>query len=336
MRKQGSRSTSSGDVYPILIALQSARPNVLLTPTRIDFGNQPIGMASSSQPVTLTNTGEAPLTITNIGFTGANAGDFSQTNTCGTSVAPGASCTISIIFTPTMAGARSASLSVSDNAPGSPQTVTLTGTGTVSAVSLSATTLTFPNQVVGITSQGQNVVLTNTGTAMLSIASITVSGDFTQQNTCGASLPPGAKCSITVQFTPKQKGTRTGSVTIADNAPDSPQTISLTGVGTVVKLSAIGLNFGSEKVGRHSAPAVVTVTNISPQSLTIGSIGIAGADSGDFMQTNTCGSSLPAHGSCSIRVVFTPTAAGPRSATIAITDNGGGSPQMVTLSGTGT
>jgi hypothetical protein len=100
----------------------------------LSFGNQPIGTTSSAQTATLSNTGNATLTITSISITGANASDFAQTNTCGSAVAAGANCTISLIFTPSAAGTRTASLNVTDNASGSPQVVTLTGMGTHDAI----------------------------------------------------------------------------------------------------------------------------------------------------------------------------------------------------------
>jgi hypothetical protein len=203
-------------------------------------------------------------------------------------------------------------------------------------VTLSTSSLTFSTQLVRTLSTTQQVTLTNTGTATLNITSIVASGDFTQTNTCGSSVQPGASCTISVQFMPAQKGTRTGSVTITDNAPDSPQTISLTGCGTVVKLSAIGLNFGNQKVGTTSPPVIVTLTNVSGKTLSLSSISITGTDPGDFAQTNTCGTGIAGHANCKIRVTFSPTMQGSRSATLSFSDDGGCSPQMLALSGTGT
>ena len=111
--------------------------------------------------------------------------DFSQTNTCGASLAASASCTLSASFTPTAGGWRSGSLTISDNATPATQTITLTGTGAAPLVSLSPTSLTFAPQLVGAGSGAQSVTLSNTGNAGLSISSITVSGDFSQINTCG-------------------------------------------------------------------------------------------------------------------------------------------------------
>ncbi|MBZ5704866.1 MAG: choice-of-anchor D domain-containing protein [Acidobacteriia bacterium] len=315
------------------IFLQST---VSLSPISLTFPAQNVGSTSSPQNLTLTNSGNTAITINSITFTGANATDFSQTNTCGTSLAGGTSCAIAVTFTPTATGTRTATINVNDNAVGSPQTAALSGTGTAPAVTLSTNNLTFATQLLRTTSSAQQVTVTNTGTGTLNITSIVGTGDFTQTNTCGSSVQPGASCTISVQFMPTQKGTRTGSVTIMDNAPDNPQTISLTGCGTVVKLSAIGLNFGNQKVGTTSPPVIVTVTNVSGQTLSLSSISITGTDPGDFAQTNTCGTGIAGHASCKIRVTFTPTMQGSRNATLSISDNGGCSPQTVALSGNGT
>jgi hypothetical protein len=123
---------------------------------------------------------------------------------------------------------------------------------------------------------------------------------------------------------------------INDNAAGSPQTVSLSGTGTVVELSAIGISFGNQPVGTTSPVATVTLTNIYGLTLGITSVTITGTNASDFSQTNSCGVSVPPMKSCTFRVTFTPGASGFRSATLDIFDNGGGSPQIVALSGTGT
>jgi hypothetical protein len=112
--------------------------------------------------------------------------------------------------------------------------------------------------------------------------------------------------------------------------------VALGGTGTVVILSPLGINFGNQNVGTQSPPAPVQLTNVGPGSLKISKIAIAGKDSGDFSQTNNCGNSVPPKGGCTIQVTFTPQAKGKRSASLKISDNGGGSPQKVALSGNGT
>jgi hypothetical protein len=213
-----------------------AQSTANLSPPSMTFASQALGTTSSAQAATLTNSGGTTLNITSIALTGANASDFAQTNTCGSSVAGGANCTISVTFTPSVTGTEAASLSVSDDASSSPQTVSLSGTGTATVVSLSATSLGFGNQSVGTTSTAQTLTLSNTGNAALSITSLALTGanasDFAQTNTCGSSLAAGANCTIVVMFTPSVAGTEAASLSIADNSSGSPQTVSLSGAGT--------------------------------------------------------------------------------------------------------
>lgn len=214
----------------------SSAAAVTLSPTSLTFAPQTVGTTSAALPVTLTNSGSATLNITSIAVTGANLTDFAQTNTCGTSVAAGASCTISVTFTPTATGTRSASVTITDDAPDSPQNVPLSGTGTAgAAVTLSPTSLNFPSQTINSTSAALPVTLTNSGSATLTITSIAVTGtnstEFAQTNTCGTSVAAGANCTISVTFAPTSASVRSASVTITDNAADSPQNVPLTGTG---------------------------------------------------------------------------------------------------------
>jgi FG-GAP-like repeat/Cep192 domain 4/HYDIN/CFA65/VesB-like, Ig-like domain/FG-GAP repeat/Protein of unknown function (DUF1573) len=307
-----------------------------LSPTDLTFAAQNVGSMSTPQTVTLTNFGNKALNITSVAIAGANPGDFGQTNSCGASVAVGASCDINVTFSPTATGTRTASVSVTDDGVGSPQTVSLSGTGTAPAVTLTQTSLRFATQLVGTTSLAQRVTLTNSGDGLLTLSSIAVSGDYLERNTCGSTVAAGASCTITVQFRPKARGTRTGSVTITDNAAGSPQTIALSGTGTVVSVSPTSLSFGTVKVGTTSPPQTVTVTNTAKNaSLTFNGINVVGLDAPDFKQTNTCGASIAAGASCTVSVTFTPSKTGSRSATLSIGDSGGGSPQKAALQGTG-
>src|SRR6516165_6277913 len=147
---------------PTTRMLQS--PMVSLSKTSLNFASF-VGTSSASQPVTLAN-GEAPLTISSIAVTGTNATDFSQTNTCGSGLAAGESCTIGVTFKPTQVGTRTASVDITDDAPGSSQTVALSGTGIAAGpnATLSASSLTFPTQAVGTISPAQSITLTNYGT----------------------------------------------------------------------------------------------------------------------------------------------------------------------------
>ena len=321
-----------------LTATFSSGPVATLSPTSLSFGTVPIGVTSGSKTVTLKNTGSASLTINSITITGTNAGDFAQSHTCGSSLAASASCTMSVTFKPTASGARSAALSITDNAPGSPQQVALGGTGT--AAKLSPTSLSFGTQAIGVTSGAKTVTLTNVGTTSLTITTIAITGtntgDFAQTHTCGSSLAASASCTISVTFKPTASGARSASLSVTDNANGSPQQVSFSGTGTAAKLSPTSLSFGTQAIGVTAAAKTVTLKNVGTTSLTITTIAITGTNTGDFAQTHTCGSSLAASASCTISVTFKPTASGARSASLSITDNAAASPQQVSLSGTGT
>jgi hypothetical protein len=335
--------TTTGSFQPKLagendayVAKFAPSPNAGLSPTSLSFGDQNDGTTSAPQTVTLTNTGNESLNVTDVSITGTNSGDFGHTSACG-ELAPSATCTINVTFSPTINGAETADLSIADNAANSPQLVPLSGTGVASGavVVLSATSLTFGTQLIDTTSAAQVVTLTNTGSGTLTITGIVTKGDFIQTNTCGSSVAAGANCTISVTFRPTQINSRFGSITLTDNAPTSPQVISLTGVGTSVSLSPASLNFGTVGVGKSSAPQVITLSNEGSVSLRIGGVSVTGTDPEDFTQTNTCGTSVPAKGTCAITVTFKPTASGALSANVSIADEGGGSPQTVPLSGTG-
>jgi len=203
----------------------------------------------------------------------------------------------------------------------------------VLAVTLSSSSITFNGKQVILTTSGpKSVTLTNSGTAPLTISSITASGDFAATNDCGASVAAGAKCKITVTFTPTAAGTRNGVVTITDNAAGSPQTIALDGTGQEpVTLSPGSLTFSTQVVGSSSAASVVTLKNNQVTGLSISSI----VASGDFAQTTSCGGTVAPGATCTINVTFTPTAMGGRSGAVTITHNAVTSPGVIPLSGTG-
>ncbi len=307
-----------------------AGPGATLSPASLTFATQTVGTSSSAQTVTLKNTGTATLTIRSITI----SGDFSQTHTCGTVLAAGSSCSISVTFKPTASGTRTGVLSVSDNAVPATQTVSLTGTGGAPAASLSPTSLAFAAQAVGTSSSPQAVTLTNTGSTKLTVSGISTSGDFSQTNTCGSSVVAGASCTISVTFKPTVAGTRNGTLTVSDNASPATQTVSLTGTGTggpAVSLSPTSLTFASQAVGVSSSSQAVTVENTGTSTLTISSIAV----SGPFSQTNTCGSSVAAGASCSIEVTFKPIVTGTTTGTVTVTDNASPATQTVSLTGMG-
>ena len=327
--------TDNGSGSPQTVQLTGSgivsAPNVV--PASLSFNGQLVGTTSASQPVTVTNTGTLALSITSLSI----SADWTQTNNCLPSVAPNASCTFNVSFRPTTGGLRTGTLTLTDYATGSPQTVSLSGTGLAPVVSLSADSLSFSGQPVSTSSAPQTLTLTNEGGGALTPLTITTSGDFAQTNNCGSSVAAGAACTISVVFTPTAPGNRTGALTLTDNAPNSPQTVTLSGsgLGSTVNLSPTTLTFPGQQVGTTSSAQPVTLQNTGSQSLSIASISITGANSGDFAQTNNCAGSVAVGGGCTISVTFTPTAGGNRTGALTLTDNGASSPQTVPLSGTG-
>ncbi len=216
-------------------------PAATLSPSTLTFASTHVGSTSTTQTVTVKNTGSTALALTNggIAFTGANASSFTKAaTTCSSSLAVGASCTITVEFKPAAAGALSAKLSVADNAVGSPQTVALNGTGTSTypAVKLSATSVAFGNQKSGSTSAAKSFTVTNSGTASLALTSITLTGteanNFSLSKTCGSTLAANASCTVSVTFKPVSKGAKAATVSVADNATGSPQKVAVSGSGT--------------------------------------------------------------------------------------------------------
>jgi len=198
------------------------------------------------------------------------------------------------------------------------------------------TPLNFQAQLVGSTSTPRTVTLTNTGTTALTISSIKVLGQFGMSSSCGSSVAAGANCTISATFSPKSRGTKSGTISVADSASSKPQIIELAGAGTVVTLSPASLTFGSSKVGTKSSPKQIQLTNTGATSLTVSGVKFAGRDPGDFAQTNTCVGQVAAGASCSITVTFKPIKTGSRSASVRVSDSGGASPQQAAVSGTGT
>ena len=129
------------------------------------------------------------------------------------------------------------------------------------AVTFSPTSLTFPTQVVFTSSKAKTVTLTNTGLGVLIVRSIFKTGPFAQTNTCGTTVNPGARCTISVVFKPTTIGTLTGSVSVNDNAPGNPQKVTLKGTGTYIQLTPTSVNFGNQPVGAKSLPKTITLTN---------------------------------------------------------------------------
>jgi Alpha-1,3-glucanase catalytic domain D1/Alpha-1,3-glucanase catalytic domain D2/F5/8 type C domain/Abnormal spindle-like microcephaly-assoc'd, ASPM-SPD-2-Hydin/HYDIN/CFA65/VesB-like, Ig-like domain/Cep192 domain 4 len=450
------------------------------SPTALTFGPQVTGTTSAAQSVTVSNPTSAAASVSSISTSGA----FAQTNNCGSSIAAGGSCTVSVTFSPTATGSASGSLTI--NAGGVTNTVSLTGTGTAPGPVLSASpaSLSFPGTLVGSSAATQTVTVTNSGTTAASVSSVSVTGAFSQTNNC-TSIAVNGSCTVTVKFTPTAGGTSSGTLTVNSNANNNPLTVGLSGsgissttnialnrpatasssyetyvasnvtdgntssywestdgagypqtisvnLGSVYPIGSITLDlppssawstrtetlsvlgstngtsysqivgsagytfnpstgntvtislpsgtsaqyvelsftgntgwsaaqlselevfpgsgnggggtsspltaspssvsFGNETVGSTSSAQTVTVSNPNSSAASVSSVSVSGA----FSQTNTCGTSIAAGGSCTVSVKFAPTASGSASGTLSVASSAPNSPLTVALSGTGT
>jgi len=303
---------------------------VTLSASTLSFNTVAVGNTSSARTVTFTNQQSAALAFSSIATSGAFA---IASNTCGTGIASGASCAVGVTFTPVATGAATGTLTFTDNAPGSPPTVNLTGTGssTSSPVTLSASSLNFGTLAVGGTSGAMTVTLTNRQSVSLTFSNIGTSGAFAiASNSCGTGIAAGANCIVGVTFSPTVTGAASGTLTFTDSAANSPQKVSLTGTAKApVTLSSSTLNFGVVAVGATSASQSVTVTNASAAAIAVNSVTI----SGDFSDTTTCASSIAAGSSCTVTVTFSPSAGGARTGALTVNLSTGA--QTVSLTGTG-
>jgi len=335
-------------------------PLLTIAPTSVSFGTQPVGVTGGMQNVTLTNTGSAPLELASIAITGSNSTNFGFVVKGATpcpypngTLASGASCTISVDFAPQAAGPVSATLSISDNAAGSPQSVALSGTGGTSGISLAPASLNFASQTIGASSAAQVVNVNNTGTTPVATTISIVGnnpGDFAETDNCSQSpLAGGKTCVINITFDPAQSGARSAEVLISDTAPHSPQIVAVggTAVQATASVSPSGtIGLGSALAGTASTPVTVTITNTGTPPAILTVRGATVNPAGSFAAANNCAAGVPAGGNCTLALTFTPPAspvaapcgsdAGTKAATLTITDNSPTSPQILALSGTAT
>jgi hypothetical protein len=318
----------------------------------VGFGAGLVGTPRPTQEVDVQNSGDAPLNVSSLAITGPNAADFGISgSTCTGDIQPGAICAITLSATPSVAGNESATLTIGDNAPNSPQSVALMVTGQAPAPSVVITSgnpVDFGSQIVGTTSAPQEVDIANQGTAPLAVDSLALSGpnagDFriTGTTCTGTQVQPGSSCAVTVTATPSVLGGEKAALVLTDNATDSPQTVTLEVVGDSpgqITISPVdGIDFGNVRVGKTSGTKYATVKSTGTAPVALGSVALGGADAADFViVSNSCsGASLAPGASCTVGVRARPLAKASRDATLDVADNGanGGSSLPLTVWGT--
>jgi hypothetical protein len=303
---------------------------ISVSPTGIGFGTQETGTQSTGEPVTVTDTGGAPLEVGNLSLSGSAADQYTITgDACSTTtLVPGGQCQVEIVFAPTADGSQSASLLVPSTA-GSAQ-VTLSGIGRPATGTLSVTpaSLDFGTQETGTQSTGEPVTVTDTGDAPVKIGRLNLAGSDGDQyllapDSCsGTTLFPGAHCEVEVAFTPTSDGGQTATLRIPSSLPT--QEVTLSGIGRppigVLSVTPTSLDFGTQETGTGSAPQTITISNSGDAVLTVGELTVAGAGAGAFsLAGDGCSeSALAPTDECEVAVVFTPSGDGAAQATLEI------------------
>ena len=305
-----------------------AQTTSTLAPLSLTFADQTVGTVSAPSDVTLTNTGTETLFVSRVTITG----DFTQTNTCssGSGVPPGQSCTISVSFSPAAGGPRVGQLTIEGNSINS--VVNLSGNG-LGPLTLSASSFTFNAQRVGTTSDPVTLTLSNTGSVDLIISTITTTGAFTNSNNCPATLAAGSSCQFSIRFAPTAREIHFGAITLRTSGTANPTIVMLSGLGIAptFSLSPTTLQFGTQQVGVPSGPRSVIIANQGNMALTINSITVTS----DYSVTHDCGGSVPANATCTINVVFAPTALGTRNGILTVSHDASASVNTVALNGSG-
>ncbi len=311
---------------------------VALIPATIDFGQTQVGSQSTALQVTAENSGGTAVAITSIKMSGPFV---LVSNVCGTtSLAANSDCQLKVAFAPTVAGPATGALTFVDDA--GTQSTQLSGTGNSPPTdTLTPTSVTFAiPTIMGQSSDPQTVTMTNSGASQLTGISYSVtSGSFqVSSSTCTAVLPGGAPCYIYVKFAPMALGAQSGILTVKDML--GTQTVPLSGTGIaapVITVNPTGLTFTAQTVNVASAPQSLTVTNTG--SIPVANVGfqIAGQSLTSFSGTTTCGATLANGSTCTVQVIFTPSASGQAVASLTITSSTPGAqlPPAVSLTGTG-
>ena len=325
-------------------------PALTATPSAIAFGAQTIGAAAATQTVTLANTGNVAIGFTKIGLTG-NAGFNLGAGDCGASLAVGARCAVQVRFAPTAEGAASGALAVASNAPA--LQVGISGTGTKQATATPALSETgpvaFADTQVGSSAAVHTTTLSNSGSAALTISTLTLGGnqpgDFVVGGTCAANgaVAPGASCTITTAFKPVAAGARSADLLLVTDS-GAQFHLALNGSGVTVvggtpslTIAPQSFDFGAVAIGGTAPTRRFTLTN-SGAALTLASAAYTGpfAAVADSTGCAAFPLTLAPGASCDLVVRYTPVNAGTNSGSVAIQSNVAGSSWTIALNGQGT
>jgi hypothetical protein len=334
----GSQSATSPHTFTNVTAAHSIAATFATDPADISvspaspvsFGNVNVNSSSSPQTFTVSNVGYSNLAIGTLSSSNTEFA-ISNDNCSGQSIAPSGSCTLQVTFSPTTYGSRTSTLSVSSNDPDTPNfNIILNGTGQASNIGvIPASPVDFGSVNVGQSSSAQTFTVSNTGNSNLVIGTISSSNNaefaISNDNCSGQSIAPSGSCTLQVTFSPTTYGSRTSTLSVSSNDPDTPNfNIILNGTGQASNIGVIPaspVDFGSVNVGQSSSPQTLTVSNTGNSNLVIGTI--SSSNNAEFVMSNdNCsGQSVAPSGSCTLQVIFSPVANGSRASEMQIPSN---------------
>ena len=305
-------------------------PTLTVSPSAAAFGNVTVGQ-NSAKTIQLANSGTAALTISTATLTGTG---FSMSGlTAPMTISAGQSMSFSVQFAPAAAGSVNGSISIANDATGSPVAIALTGTGTQAGISASPASASFGNVTIGA-SNSQPIMLTNAGNVALTISAATVSGTGFSITGAPTTIAVGGNASFNAVFTPTTSGSVTGSLSLTSNAPGSPLVIPFTGTGVAASYllgtNPASLSFGNITLNSTSS-LPVTLTNNGNSNITISGVTVSG--SGFSTSGVTSGLTLQPSQTATLNVAFAPTAAGAAAGSITVTSNASNSPATISLTG---
>jgi Bacterial Ig-like domain (group 3)/Abnormal spindle-like microcephaly-assoc'd, ASPM-SPD-2-Hydin len=288
---------SQGQIYVITEAPSGATTEVVQKASAqgyLVFPGQTEGTTSAAQIATVTNVGNTDAVLTGYSFTGTYAADFSvdpTTTSClltpGSSLGPGETCQIGVNFTPSAAGVLDASMVFLDNTVTNSNTILLQGSGTAPEPSFVPGSISFPN-TTPTQSNTIPVTVTNKGNVALEVSGITLGGAnasaFSFAGNCaGGSIAPGSSCTLNVTFQPSTTGSYSAALNFTDNAPESPQSVFISGSGAKPYTSATKLVSATNPAPACSAVSFSVSVSTSdgsmatgPVTLQVGSLPLAG------------------------------------------------------------
>lgn len=318
--------------------------------TAMTFGAIETGTASLPQTVRLSSTANGTVHVSSVILEGAHPADFTiSRDTCaGAQIPGGQSCAIDVAFAPTVDGGRAATLRIASDAPGSPHLVALDGSGftPVPGVTISPMSVAFGNHATGTTASVRTVTISSTGQRDLVLGAVTLGGADDARfsmpsNICsGRTLAPGSSCALTVNFSPLQERAHTADIVVASDA-GADLRVALTGTGVApapsLRFTPSALSFPATVIGQPANPATVTVSSNGTAPIVIGAATLTGNQKADYtIVANSCsGGTFTPGTTCALRIGFTPSVAGLRSANVELATNAVASPHKLPMGGTG-